>query len=170
MVTIEIIIFNERFVFGRHHNRGRAKGPTQRMAMTMEDVRKYHGSFLSAMDGGIDVRPLPSRNSPQCLHFIASSWISSAQNGHFFILYLTHGNLRIRWTRMFCQFWMQWMRELSVICYQDLRCEILGLFPILPFVHFIFCFEKFVEWRPCSVVILYPALVDWKSRIVCTPV
>jgi hypothetical protein len=37
-----------------------------------------------------------SRNSPQCLHFIASSWISSAQKGHFFIIISLGRTSRIR--------------------------------------------------------------------------
>ncbi len=50
--------------------------------MTTKALLKYQGSFFCAMGwGGV----LPSRNSPQCLHLMASSWISSAQKGHFFI-------------------------------------------------------------------------------------
>ena len=75
-------IFHARVVCGRHQIRGNARGPTEQTAMTMKDFRKYHGIFFSAKFKGFD----PSRNSPQCLHFIAASWISSAQKGHFFII------------------------------------------------------------------------------------
>ena len=75
-------IFHARVVCGRHQIRGNARGPTEQTAMTMKDFRKYHGTFFSAKIRGFD----PSINSPQCLHFIAASWISSAQKGHFFII------------------------------------------------------------------------------------
>lgn len=74
-------IFHAMWVFGRHQIMGNASGPTQPSAITIEDVRKYQGSFTSAWLGGFE----PSRNSPQCLHFMAASWISSAQKGHIFI-------------------------------------------------------------------------------------
>ena len=64
-------IFHARAVSGRNQIRGNAKGPTEQTAMTMKDLRKYHGIFFSfsAEWEGRD----PSRNSPQCLHFIAAS-------------------------------------------------------------------------------------------------
>ena len=75
-------IFHASDVRGRSQTRGNAKGPTAQTAITTKDVRKYHCSFFSAKRRRLEA----SRNSPQCLHFIASSWISSAQNGHFFII------------------------------------------------------------------------------------
>ena len=74
-------IFHAREVFGRHQSMGNARGPTQESAITIEDVLKYQGSFSAAWLGGLEL----SRNSPQCLHFMAASWISSAQKGHVFI-------------------------------------------------------------------------------------
>jgi len=75
-------IFHASDVCGRSQTRGNAKGPTAQTAIMTKDVRKYHCSFFSAKRRRLEA----SRNSPQCLHFIASSWISSAQNGHFFII------------------------------------------------------------------------------------
>ena len=60
-------IFQARDVCGRHQIRGNARGPTEQTAKTIKDVRKYHLIFSSA------ARDEPSRNSPQCLHFIAAS-------------------------------------------------------------------------------------------------
>jgi hypothetical protein len=74
-------IFHARDVLGRHHIRGNARGPTERTAMMMKVVRKYQGSFSPARRGFLEA----SRNSPQCLHFMAASWISSAQKGQVFI-------------------------------------------------------------------------------------
>lgn len=88
-MAIVSMIFNDRLICGCSHISGIANGGRQKKAIIMEDVRRYHGILFSDLDGGADERPLPSRNSPQCLHFIASSWISSAQNGHFFILHLS---------------------------------------------------------------------------------
>jgi hypothetical protein len=75
-------IFHARDISGRHQISGRARGPTQAMARTINEVRKYQGVLSCNERGTLDA----SRNSPQCLHFIASSWISSAQKGHFFIV------------------------------------------------------------------------------------
>jgi hypothetical protein len=49
-----------------------------------------------------------SRNSPQCLHFMAASWISSAQKGQFFIFSSLgktteeHSRPHRRWHRPAC--------------------------------------------------------------------
>lgn len=75
-------IFQAGAVLGRHQIRGNINGPTKQNAMTIKDVRKYHGNFSPASRGCF----AGSKNSPQCLHFIAASWISSAQKGHFFII------------------------------------------------------------------------------------
>lgn len=80
-MTIVNPVFHIRDIFGRHHIRGKAKGPTQKTARTIKDVRKYQGIRFPS----VNCRHLSSRNSPQCLHFIASFCISSAQYGHFFI-------------------------------------------------------------------------------------
>ncbi len=62
-------IFHALVVCGCHQIRGNASGPTEQSARTIKDFRKYHGSFSSATRG----RREAARNSPQCLHFIASS-------------------------------------------------------------------------------------------------
>jgi hypothetical protein len=53
----------------------------------MNEVLKYHGNDAAGLAGGryCAGRFDPSRNSKQCLHLMASSWISSAQKGHFFM-------------------------------------------------------------------------------------
>ena len=62
-------IFQARDVRGRHKISGNASGPTEQIARTIKGVRKYHGwLFVST-----DARLAPFRNSPQCLHLIASS-------------------------------------------------------------------------------------------------
>ena len=61
-------IFHAKDVCGRHQIRGNANGPTLARAMLIVDFLKYHGGFSSAKSGGEVVR-----NSPQCLHLIASS-------------------------------------------------------------------------------------------------
>jgi len=81
-IAIVSPIFHARVVCGCHQIRGNARGPTQKTAMIIKDFRKYHWIFSSAKRGSLEA----SRKSPQCLHFIASSWISSAQKGHFFII------------------------------------------------------------------------------------
>lgn len=40
-------IFQAREVFGRHQIRGNARGPTEARAITIMEVRKYQGAFLS---------------------------------------------------------------------------------------------------------------------------
>ena len=62
-------IFHALVVCGRHQIRGNARGPTEPTAMIMKVFLKYQGSFSSATRG----REEAFRNSPQCLHFIASS-------------------------------------------------------------------------------------------------
>jgi uncharacterized protein (DUF2236 family) len=62
-------IFQARVIRGCHQIMGNANGPTERTARIIKDVRKYHGTFSSATRG----RAEASRNSPQCLHFIAAS-------------------------------------------------------------------------------------------------
>ncbi len=62
-------IFHARDVCGRHQISGNARGPTERSAMIMKVFLKYHGNLYSVKRVGVDL----SRNSPQCLHFIASS-------------------------------------------------------------------------------------------------
>jgi len=62
-------IFHARVVCGRHQIKGNASGPTDKTAMMIKVFPKYQGIFSSAMRG----RAEASRNSPQCLHFIASS-------------------------------------------------------------------------------------------------
>jgi hypothetical protein len=74
-------IFHAGEVLGRHQIKGNARGPTEHRAMTMKVVRKYQGSASVARRGFWEA----SRNSPQCLHFTAASWISSAQKGQVFI-------------------------------------------------------------------------------------
>ncbi len=44
-------IFHARDVCGRHQISGNARGPTVQTAMTMKDVRKYHGNFSFAKRG-----------------------------------------------------------------------------------------------------------------------
>jgi hypothetical protein len=75
-------IFHALDVCGRHQINGKASGPTEATARTIMEVRKYQGMSACAPRGTLAA----SRNSPQCLHFIAWSWISSAQKGHFFIV------------------------------------------------------------------------------------
>ena len=82
-IAIVSPIFQPRVVFGRRQISGKARGPTLQSAKIINDFRKYHLILRSPGRGREDA----SRNSPQCLHFIASSWISSAQKGHFFIFY-----------------------------------------------------------------------------------
>lgn len=79
-IPMESPIFHANFVFGCHQIRGNASGPTEQTMKIMKGVRKYQGSFSSLTSGWAEA----ARNSPQCLHFIASSWIDSAQKGHFF--------------------------------------------------------------------------------------
>jgi hypothetical protein len=79
-ITIVSPIFHPRAVSGRHQISGNARGPTVQTAMIINDLLKYH---LMDWDGREDAL----RNSPQCLHLIAASWISSAQKGHFFIIH-----------------------------------------------------------------------------------
>jgi len=62
-------IFQTRDVCGRHQIMGNARGPTQQMAKTIADVRKYQGRFFDAAAA----REAAFRNSPQYLHFIAAS-------------------------------------------------------------------------------------------------
>jgi len=61
---------------GLNQANGKANGPTHKKATTINDVLKYH----------LTAGYFNPRVSPQYLHLIASSWISSAQNGHFFII------------------------------------------------------------------------------------
>jgi hypothetical protein len=68
----------EYFLF--FHTKGMAKGPTQRNKIMITKDEEYHLFLISADDA--------SKNSPQCLHFMASSIISSAQKGHFFTEFL----------------------------------------------------------------------------------
>ena len=91
-------IFHARVVCGRHQIRGNARGPTEQTAMIIKDFRKYHWIFSSAKRGG---GVAASRNSPQCLHFIASSWISLAQKGHFFIIISLGRTLRLTGSRIY---------------------------------------------------------------------
>lgn len=68
-MATEITTFQSNVSFGCHQISGNANGPTESRAMISTEVRKYHGgSFAVAV-----CRPEPSRNSPQCLHLIASS-------------------------------------------------------------------------------------------------
>ncbi len=62
-------IFQAREVLGRSQMRGRARGPTLHNAMTIKVFPKYHLVLLSLGRGWDGM----ARNSPQCLHFIASS-------------------------------------------------------------------------------------------------
>lgn len=73
--TALITIFQTTFNRGCHQTIGKANGPTLQKANTITDVRKYHGTFREGSRGGME----PSKNSPQYLHLMASSWISSAQ-------------------------------------------------------------------------------------------
>ena len=59
---------------------GNASGGTHKTTIAIDDVRKYQGNGF--VGGGI--LRVPSKNSPQCLHLMAASWISSAQNGQVF--------------------------------------------------------------------------------------
>jgi hypothetical protein len=60
------------------------------------------------------------RNSPQCLHFRASFWISSAQNGHFFIIISLSRTVQesrnVFWsrTRMYTIYIWSWILPLSI--------------------------------------------------------
>lgn len=67
MIPMVSPIFHARDVCGRHQISGNASGPTEQSAKTIKDVRKYHLNFSSA------ARDEPSRNSPQCLHFMAAT-------------------------------------------------------------------------------------------------
>ncbi|MFA6281478.1 MAG: hypothetical protein WCY05_03130 [Candidatus Omnitrophota bacterium] len=69
-----ITILHKLDNFGCNHISGNTKGPAHKKAITIKDVLKYHFTAGSLF-----------RNSPQKRHFTASSCISSAQNGHFFI-------------------------------------------------------------------------------------
>jgi len=82
-IAMVIPIFHACESFGCHQIMGSASGPTVQRATTMEDVRKYQGRVSLATRGAAEV----FRNSPQCLHFMASFWISSAQKGHFFMVF-----------------------------------------------------------------------------------
>jgi len=62
-------IFHAADVRGRHQISGNARGPTKQTASTIKDLRKYHG-IVSPVKLG---RREAFRNSPQCLHFMASS-------------------------------------------------------------------------------------------------
>ena len=64
---------------GFHQMSGSASGPAQSNAMTTLDVLKYHLPLAGGSVGSAGWRVEPWRNSPQCLHLIAVSWISSAQ-------------------------------------------------------------------------------------------
>jgi len=86
--------FHAREVRGRHQISGKASGPTLHNAITMKVVLKYHGNFAWAT-GWFGKS---NRNSPQCLHLIASSWISSAQKGHFFMFVFRFGFTDVRAT------------------------------------------------------------------------
>jgi len=68
-ITIVSPIFQLRVVLGRHQINGKARGPTLQTAMIIKDFRKYHLIVSSLWCGREDA----SRNSPQCLHFIAAS-------------------------------------------------------------------------------------------------
>ena len=85
-----IIIFWFLLNPGFNQIKGSIKGPTVKKSSTSQYVLKYHlpCSFIV-------ITSTFSKNSPQCLHFIASSWISSAQYGHFFIINLLIPNLLI---------------------------------------------------------------------------
>ena len=61
--------FHAGDVRGRHQIKGNAGGPTLHSARTINVVRKYHGSFFPALQRIAK----PSRNSLQCLLYIASS-------------------------------------------------------------------------------------------------
>src|SRR3989339_254830 len=82
-ITIVIIILYSFEYFAFFQTRGKTKGPIIKNP-------KNQGTFcindkLSFFCGaGL----APFKNSEQCLHFIASSCISSAQKGHFFIIML----------------------------------------------------------------------------------
>ena len=62
-------IFQAGDVWGRHQIRGNARGPIEQTANMIKDLWKYHGSLPAVPRGGA----VMSKNSPQCLHFIASS-------------------------------------------------------------------------------------------------
>ena len=62
-------IFHASDMRGCHQIKGNARGPTVQTATIIEDFRKYQGTFSSFTRGAADA----FRNSPQCLHFIASS-------------------------------------------------------------------------------------------------
>lgn len=73
IVTIHFVFELKR---GLNQTKGKARGPTHKKAITIPLVLKYH-----LIPWGF-----PFRSFPQNLHNIASSCISSAQKGHFFIL------------------------------------------------------------------------------------
>jgi len=74
-ITVTIILVAGLYC-GLNHTKGSARGPTIKIASTIRDVRKYH--FVCGCGASMT-------SSPQYRHFIASSRISSAQKGHFFI-------------------------------------------------------------------------------------
>ena len=66
-MTINVkVIFQARDIPGCHHINGSENGPTLKTIKTINDIRKYHGSFSLGLS-------LIFRNSPQRLHLIASS-------------------------------------------------------------------------------------------------
>lgn len=73
--------FQAKCIFGCSQTEGNANGGNVTNMSTMNEVLKYQGSVWfgpAGRMGGAECFD-PSRNSMQCLHLIASSWISSAQ-------------------------------------------------------------------------------------------
>ena len=75
MIMILITIFFRRLIPGLSQSNGKANGPRHKKAIINKFVLKYHFfcDFLF-------------KNSPQYLHLIALNFISSAQNGHIFVV------------------------------------------------------------------------------------
>jgi len=74
-ITVVIILF--RLLYrGLNQSKGKASGPAHKNPIITQFVLKYHCALEDLF-----------KNSPQYLHLTASSCMSSAQKGHFFIIY-----------------------------------------------------------------------------------
>jgi len=105
-LNASIIAVNVIFLFKEYclfvHTKGMAKGPMHKNATIITQNFEYHTVFAGRVCvKGVCVKTVcvrdacggdacgkAAKNSPQCLHFIASLCISSAQKGHFFITVL----------------------------------------------------------------------------------
>jgi hypothetical protein len=81
-ITAVITIFQATWSFGWSQTKGTAKGGTVTKVRIKKPGRQYHGTPSPAATGATETgtgRLDLSRNSMQCRHLTASSWISSAQ-------------------------------------------------------------------------------------------